>query len=350
MRELARLIDANANRAAEAARTLEDLARFLLDDQGLSATYKRIRHGLVEAVSGAGFPRQTLVSARDTPADVGVAIAAAGPHDRASAADMAAAAGSRLGEALRVLEEAMKLADPAWAARIERLRYDAYTAESALLPRLVRPRPLWRLCVLVTESLCARGWLATARAAIEGGAGCIQLREKLLPDAELLARARALVTLCHEAGAACVINDRPDIAVLSGADGVHLGAGDLPVAEARRIAGAGLLIGRSCSTVDDARRAVAEGVDLIGLGAMFPTRTKAEPVLSGPGLLSAVLGDPDVARTPHLAIGGIDAGNAGVLAALGCRGVAVSRAVCGAADPTRAAADILDSLALAPST
>lgn len=245
-----------------------------------------------------------------------------------------------------MLEEAMKLADAASAARIERLRYEAYTAESALLPRLVRPRPAWRLCVLVTESLCASGWLLTARAAIEGGAECIQLREKLLPDGELLRRSRELVALCRGAGAACIINDRPDIALLAEADGVHLGGGDLPVGEARRIVGAGLLIGRSCSTVEDARRAVAEGADLIGLGAMFPTQTKADPVLSGPGLLSAVLGDPGLAGTPHLAIGGIDGANAGVLSSMGCRGVAVSRAVCGARDPAQAAADILDALSL----
>jgi thiamine-phosphate pyrophosphorylase len=193
--------------------------------------------------------------------------------------------------------------------------------------------------VLITESLCRRPWLEVARAAIEGGADCVQLREKEMEDREVLARAKSLVELArsplaHALGSCSVIiNDRPDIALAAGADGVHLGQGDMPVRAVREIAGAGLIVGVSTSRVEEARAAVRDGADYLGLGPMFATTTKHKPELRGPGYVREVMADPMLAGVPHLAIGGITPGNVVELAAAGCRGVAVSSAVCGAEDP-----------------
>lgn len=342
-RDASRLIDANSNRASEAARTLEDLARFMLDDGPLAARWKQTRHGLAAALHAAGLPRATLAMARDTANDAGTANSAADAHSRADLEAVASAAASRLGEALRVVEEALKLSAPSAAAAVERLRYDAYDAEKLLFRRLAVPRPHWPVCVLVTESLCVHhSWLDVAQAAIDGGAACIQLREKELTDRELLGRACTLIELARPRDVAVVINDRADIAALAGADGVHLGQDDLSVAGARRIVGERCIVGVSCSTPEQANAAASDGADTIGIGAMYSTATKAKPRIAGPDLLRAVIGQPELAVMPHLAIGGIDADRAAELVSIGCRGVAVSSAVCGATDPRAAVAAVVE--------
>jgi thiamine-phosphate pyrophosphorylase len=335
---LLRIIDAAANRAREALRVMEDVARFALDDADLSAALKTARHEF-DAAAGAlaadAGGASALLAARNTPGDVGTQITTARESSRAGLRDVAAAACKRLAEALRSLEECAKVASPPGAARLEALRYRGYELERRLLTALGAGRaPQWALCVLITESLCRHHpWEDVARLAIEGGADCLQLREKTLDAGELLARARRLVAIAR-GRAAVIINDRPDVALLAGADGVHVGQTDLSVRDVRRLAGDRLLVGVSTSNLDQARRAAAEGADLCGVGPMFATTTKHKPVLAGPEYLRAFvaeLGD----RMPHLAIGGITPENIRDLAAAGCRGVAVSAAVCAAQHPAK---------------
>jgi len=345
MKSTLRIIDANANRAREALRLLEDLARFSLDDATLSARAKSIRHGLTAALTAGIGPKAALVAERDTPGDVGTSISVSSELERASALELASVAGSRLGEALRAIEECLKLEAPALSAAIERLRYEAYELERQLLPRLARPDPHMRVCVLLTESLCTHHpWQRVAERAIAGGADGIQLREKELTDRELLERARWLVARTRGAGVRVIVNDRPDIAALAEADGVHLGQGDLRVADARRIVGGQRLIGVSTSSLDEARRAFADGADMIGVGPIFASSTKPKPGLAGPDLIRAIASDPELSGRPYLAISGIGAREAGELAAVGCRGVAVSSAVCSAADPENAVREIVMAL------
>ncbi|MCB9840758.1 MAG: thiamine phosphate synthase [Phycisphaeraceae bacterium] len=340
----ARIIDAAANRAREALRVMEDVARFGLDDAALAGELKAMRHGLRDAIgglSGVGIGEADLLSSRDTPGDVGTSIEGAGEGSRRGLVDVAAAAGARLSEALRTLEEVSKtLADGddgaarSWE-RFEALRYAGYDVQRRLALAMSPPARQWRLCVLVTEALCRQPWEVVVRDAIEAGADCLQLREKSLDSRELLARARRLVEIARPLGASVIINDRPDIALLSGADGVHLGQTDLTVGDVRRLSARlarRLIVGVSCSTLEQARAAVADGADYIGLGPMFVSGTKPKAVLAGPGLVERVVADPVASRVPRLAISGITPANIGELAAVGCRGVAVSAAVCGAAD------------------
>jgi thiamine-phosphate pyrophosphorylase len=132
-------------------------------------------------------------------------------------------------------------------------------------------------------------------------------------------------------GAAVVVNDRADVALACGADGVHVGQGDLAPADVRRVAGDALLVGVSTHCVAEAECAVAAGADLCGVGAMFASRTKPDVAPQGEAYLCAYLAR--FAHVPHLAIGGIEPANVAQLAAAGCRGVAVSSVVCGAEDP-----------------
>lgn len=208
------------------------------------------------------------------------------------------------------------------------------------------------MCVLLTEASCVRPWADTLRAVIAGGADCIQVREKSLADRDLLARIRAAIEAARPAGAAVVVNDRVDLALAAGADGVHVGQGDLPPDDVRRLAGDRLVIGASTHSLDEALAAVAAGAHVCGVGAMFASPTKPDVAPSGPAYLRAYLSA--FPHVPHLAIGGIDAARAAELAALGCRGVAIGAAACAARDPAgavhaiRAALDRPASVAAVP--
>jgi len=335
-RATARILDANLNRAREAARVAEDHARFALNEADLAGGYKRLRHGLAEVA--ARLPAGELAAVRDTPGDVGTRIATPQEQQRDGPSAVAIAAAKRLSEALRVLEEYAKTVSGALGAAFERLRYDGYELERRLVLRCSRRARFAdvRLYVLITEALCRGGdWLVAAAAAIEGGADCVQLREKDRTDGELLARARRLADLAHRHGRLCIVNDRPDIAWLAGADGVHLGTGDLPASAARKIVGPDLLIGLSSHTVEQARAAGAEGPDYLACGPMFASSTKPQAHIAGAETLGAVRA---ITKLPLVAIGGIDAGNVGAVVAAGADAVAVCSAVIGAADPKAAAA------------
>lgn len=342
------MLDANLNRAREALRVLEDVARFALDSEPLAARLKPIRHAISRVPDTLADP-SLLLLARDTPGDVGTTIKTSHESTRADLHAIASAAAKRLTEALRVIEETLKLdgisTDPLAPRSIEQARYEIYDIERELLISLAPLRaPQWRLCVLITESLCKLPWQRVAREAIAGGADCLQLREKSLDAADLLARARELVHIARTSSVHVIINDRPDIALLAGAHGVHLGQTDLPIAAVRTLAGNRLLIGISTHNLAEARAAVNAGADYCGVGAMFPTSTKPRDT-SGPQYLRDYLADPHLSRIPHLAIGGITPANIANLRASGVRGVAVSSVICGANDPASVARAICSSLA-----
>lgn len=323
-----RILDANANRAREALRVMEEAARFVLNDQPLTESLKQLRHDLAEQLATV----DGLEANRDTPGDVGTGISTAGESDRKSIADVAIAAGKRLSEAMRAVEEYGKVIDIRFAGAIEQLRYRGYDLEQQLNTALGSTcAKQWRVCVLVSEELCARGdWFAVARAVVEAGGDCIQLREKTLPAGELLDRAGRLVELCRPNGVTTIINDRPDVAMLAGADGVHLGQTDIPCAEVRKLVGRQLIIGISTSCLDQAERAHSDGADYCGVGPMFPTQTKQTPRIVGAEYLRQYI---QWNKLLHMAIGGINCDNVSELVEAGVKGIAVSSAVCSADDP-----------------
>ena len=336
MNDAARMLDANLNRAREALRVMEDIARFTLSDAALAADLKAARQSLRAIAETAMLDPGVLAAWRDTPGDVGTPVTTDSERARATIRDIALAAGMRAGEALRVIEECTKLDPESEAASdAKALRYVVYDLEKRLTLALGTGRARqWRLCVLITESLCnGRKWEHVAACAIRGGADVLQLREKSLDSRELLARATRLVALCREHSTTCIINDRPDIALLARADGVHLGQTDFSVQDVRKLAGFSLLVGVSTTNIRQARLAATDGADICGVGPMFPTTTTHKPDVAGPAYLREYLAEPQTGRIPHLAIGGITPANIGELAAAGCKGVAVSSAVCGADDP-----------------
>ncbi len=343
--DILRICDANCNRAREAFRVLEDYARFTLNHAGLSESLKSLRHDFQLATESL---QRLAVAHRDAEHDVGTGISTENERSRKSLASVVTAASKRLSEALRTIEEYLKVEGGASAGaseKVQSIRYRYYDVEKRLLLTLTPGRQRMdavRLCVLVTESLCKRPWLEVARLAIEGGADCVQLREKDLDGAELLRRARELVALCRAHDVVSIINDRSDIAILSDADGVHVGQTDLPAAEARRLIGPDKILGVSTHYIEQARQAVLDGADYIGVGPIFSSTTKPRHQLSGLDYARQVA---EEIRISSMAISGVNRHNLGELLKAGLRSVAVSASVVSADDPGQAASDLKRGLA-----
>jgi thiamine-phosphate pyrophosphorylase len=175
------------------------------------------------------------------------------------------------------------------------------------------------------------------RAAIAGGVTCVQLREKHADTRAFLEEARALKELlvALEASIPLLINDRLDVALAIGADGVHLGQSDMPLADARRLLGDTMLIGISAESLEDAVRAEAEGADYIGISPVFTTSTKAD--IAPPLGLEGIRRIRAAVSLPLVAIGGIHQENAGAVIRAGADGVAVVSAIVSATCPRSAA-------------
>jgi thiamine-phosphate pyrophosphorylase len=191
------------------------------------------------------------------------------------------------------------------------------------------------------------GPLAQAEAACAGGAAVVQLRCKHADDRDALRLARAIRERTRAAGVLFFVNDRFDLALAAGADGVHLGQEDLPPARLPREARARLRVGRSTHGEEELRAALGEDVDYVAFGPVFGTTSKDSPH-AALGALRAAGAARAAAPRPLVAIGGIDAAGAARLAAAGVTGIAVISAVAGAADPVAAVRALGAALGTAP--
>lgn len=334
----------------EALRTLEDVARFAIEDAALAAAVKELRHGLVAALGS--LPASWLAANRSAEADVGRRNETSSEYRRAGLADVAAAAASRLGESLRVIEESAKTIDPAIARAVERVRYASYDVGAAIVRRAPGRVEQWRVCLLVTERLCRQPWQDVVRAAIDGGVEAIQVREKELDGGPLAERVAWVVSVARPSGVRVIVNDRPDIALVTGADGVHLGQTDLAPRQVHQLCGRRLLVGMSTHEESEAERAVAEGADYCGVGPMHETNVKPDvrPTSTRGSVrwLKAYLAR--YAHVPHLAIGGITPENVAALVDAGCQGIAVSACVCAAERPESVVRSLVAAFAATRST
>lgn len=339
--DVARILDANLNRAREGLRVVEDHCRFCLADAFLAEQLKALRHELTTAFEEQG-PRG-LLEARETQTDVGTHISLADERERLSLGEVVQANLKRAQEALRTLEEYAKLSSAGLAERLEQCRYRCYTLERAVLLGAGSRQYLQevRLCVLLTTASCASGMDWIIGQVAEGGAGMVQLREKGLTDRELLARARQVRKWTRRAGVLFIVNDRPDIARLVEADGVHLGQDDLSVHEARRLVGPDLLIGVSTHHLDQVRQAVLDGANYLGIGPVFASQTKQFSEFPGVRFVEQALAETSL---PAFAIGGINLQNVHELAARGVKRVAVSHLLASAEDPRAVAKQLLEAL------
>jgi thiamine-phosphate pyrophosphorylase len=197
---------------------------------------------------------------------------------------------------------------------------------------------------LVTDRSLARGRsiASVVEAAVRGGVTAVQLREKSCPTSDFVQLGRELKKLLAPYQVPLIVNDRVDIALEVGADGVHIGQHDMDPGRARKLLGPGAIIGLSIESIEQARAAVALDVNYLGVGPVFATATKmdAAPPLG----LAALAQVRAISRHRVVAIGGIGPENARQAIDSGADGVAVVSAICAAEDPERAARDLRQSI------
>ncbi|MFZ0033463.1 MAG: thiamine phosphate synthase [Sedimentisphaerales bacterium] len=343
-RAVYRIIDANFNRAREAFRVIEEFCRFYLNSALLTTRTKQLRHELSACLGK--LDAALLIASRDTPADVGAGKTVDNQLQRNSLRDCFTAGCKRLTESLRTLAEMTQTLNPSVAQTIEKLRFSAYTLEKdiVLFSDTAEKFKSVRLYVIISSSLPADVFSLTGHC-LAGGADCIQLRAKDIDDDKLFALTLEFVKVCKDAGVLSIINDRVDIAVAAGADGVHLGQNDLPIEYARKLQLAPLIIGKSTHSIEQLRVACEELPTYVSLGPVFSTGTKptAEPV----GLDYVRQGVERLYGTGigHVAIGGITLGNVEDVLKAGAKTIAVCSAVAEADDPAEACRALKEKIA-----
>ena len=336
-----RIVDAAANRASEGLRVIEDYLRFVLDDRHLTSQCKGIRHELTAALEA--IETHERHAARETQADVGTQLSVPAEQARRDALAVAEANFKRVEQSLRSLEEYSKILRPKTAATLEQLRYRVYTLERAttITERSIERLADAKLYVLTDACSSAEALNELAAGLVAVGVDIIQLRDKTLADRELVERARRLRALTLGTRTLLIMNDRPDLAVRCGADGVHVGQEDLAVRDVRRILGSDGLIGVSTHSIEQARAAVFDGADYIGVGPTFPSGTKDFSQFAGPELIRSVSAE---IRLPAFAIGGITLDNLPRVVEAGATRVAGGGAITSASDPRLAARNLLAAL------
>ncbi len=324
--DIARAVDANLNRITEGLRVAEDIFRYTFDNAEIQQQLKQIRHAVC-----AACPAENYISARAAGSDVGFAAKGQLEYERESLNDIMRSNLKRVQEGLRVMEELFKLEDPATSETMKGLRYKIYDLDRDILKAMQR-KTLGRGLYLVLTNPSA-GYQKLTELAVEAGLPAVQLRYKGRDMAEMLKIARQMRSITTGSETLFVVNDRPDIALLSDADCLHIGQSDLPPVEARKLVG-DMLLGLSTHNLDQVQAANDEPVDYIGFGPIYVTNSKEipDPVV-GPDLLGQA---HKVARHPIVGIGGLDLTRINNLDKTACNNVAVIRAVTEADDPLEA--------------
>jgi thiamine-phosphate pyrophosphorylase len=326
-----RIIDANLNRATEALRVLEEIARFYLDDKNFSEKLKHIRHSVS---SVADFSYHSFLKSRDTKNDVGIEIS--NPSKRKSIINIFKANFKRLQQALRVLGEYSQ-AEGLDSELFEKARYETYTLEKEMFDRLSEKLNKYRLrdknLYLVTSSDGFNNdndFLDAVASSLKGGVQVIQLREKNSAAKRIIELGKKIRELSSFYEAIFIINDRIDIASIINADGVHLGQDDVDIKHAREILGQEFIIGLSTHSPEQAQKAVEDGADYIGVGPVFETPTK--PGRKSVGLEYVTWASQNI-DIPWYAIGGINLENTQEVIEAGASRLAVVRAIINADNP-----------------
>lgn len=319
-----RIVDANLNRLGEALRVLEDTFRFVMkNDEGASAC-KELRHKLGQMME-AGLSE--ALKGRDVAGDSGRAREGKGEYQR-DLMSLLKANFKRAEQCCRVLEEVSKLGDEKLARGFEAMRYEIYQLEQDVLARRVFPEKA--LYVLMTKSLCTKSPEDVLKMTLDGGADVIQLREKEMEDGEFLSWIESAMSVTDKYHVPLIVNDRIHLVQLSGAQGVHLGQGDLPTERARALLTPQQWIGRSTHVLNEAQDAESQGVDYIGVGPLFPTNTKIHRSAVGLDYVDQVNASTSV---PYVAIGAVNRHSLEEVLEHHPRGVAICTGIISAEDP-----------------
>ncbi|MFH1652991.1 MAG: thiamine phosphate synthase [Pseudomonadota bacterium] len=328
MNTFIRIIDVNLNRLREGLRLLEDVARFIIEDDVLTFKLKEFRHKIKNLI------KEDLISHRNSINDFGKNIHTEEELSRSGLLDLTCTSFKRVQESLRVLEEIVKVTNSNSAISFKNLRFEAYDLEKFFVKSIVPfvrkkvPNPLLYL-VLSLEDCGDNDPLEIAEIGLSAGVKMLQLRWKILPDCKILELGKKLKSICNQYNALFIVNDRPDIALLLKSDGLHLGQDDIKPSIARKIVGSEAVIGLSCHNIKQLKKAHSEPIDYVGVGPIFFTKTKRNPSpTTGAGLLAEIHN----IKIPAVAIGGITPKNLNEIVQFGCRRAAVVTGITMAAD------------------
>lgn len=312
-----------------------------MNDAHLSQKLKQIRHDIT--LTTQSIDQGKRLSVRESQSDVGRNIQTQAEYERKNDSEIVHANLARVTQALRTIEEVSKAIDVQVACQVEQIRYDMYTMEKAIWTTMnsVKDFAGRRLYVLV-NGMGSPGELEEfCKSLIDVGVDMFQLRDKRLNDRELIVAGQVLSKVTQGAHAKWIMNDRCDLALVANADGVHLGQDDMKVGDARQIMGPSKLIGVSTHSLEQARKAVIDGANYIGVGPVFPSQTKSFKAHVGIELVQEVAAE---IKLPFYPIGGINVGNVNSLTQIGCHHAAVSGAIVRAEDPIAAAREMKAAL------
>ena len=323
---IAQLIDANLDRAREGLRVMEDWCRFGLKRNDFSIQIKDWRQQL-----GANH-HNIYRKARLTSEDPGMGVSHPLQKNRLTPEDIFIANSSRVQEALRVIEEFTRITDPKLSEIATKIRYQTYEIEIQVLNAKedIAKRQILKDCSIYLITSHRQNLKEVVLQALEAGIKIVQYREKSLNDNEKVNQAKDLSSLCKKYNSLFIVNDRIDIAIAADADGIHLGQEDIPTKIARNILGSQKIIGRSTHCLEDIKNAEDEGCDYIGIGPIFPSKTKKKLHPIGIDYLRAGL---NKTLLPAFAIGGINSSNIKKLNQINNLRIAISDAIINSKDP-----------------
>lgn len=313
-----RIIDVNFNRLDESLKLVEDIVRFQIEDKGLLSQIREIRKDFLALKKV--IPLIKIITARQSQKDLGrqERFDLRGKKDTVG---ILLANFSRAKESSRIIEETMKAIDVQASRMAKNIRFAIYDLErQVVIHQQKRFDP--HLHVIIDEQYLDPVKLERIVDILQNnGATMIQLRVKAMSDRRFLSIAKRIRKAIHKPHVKFIINNRLDIALACAADGVHLGQHDLSATDIRKIAGDSLIIGASAHNINQARRNEKQGADYLGVGAIYPTKTKPEAKVCGLRTLKAICRQASI---PVIAIGGINARNAGTVIRAGAAGIAVA--------------------------
>ncbi|MCX5641893.1 MAG: thiamine phosphate synthase [Candidatus Omnitrophica bacterium] len=320
MNNLYRIVDVNFNRTREGLRVLEELTRFSECNPVLTKTLRDLRHR-VSVLTERSFPRPKLLANRRSETDPGRNFR---PEERTGKKDLVLANSLRVTESLRVLEEMVALLKPEATASFQELRFSFYDLEKGLSVLYRKKLPDYPVYVIIDPALIPGDPLVFVKLLLKAGAKIFQLRAKMMPDRLFLELAQKIRRETEKFDACFIVNDRPDIAALSDADGLHLGQTDIPAIRARQIC-PDLLIGISARSVREAEKTINKRFDYVAVGSLFPTASKEDAMVVGLKTLKEV--KKVIGCTPLVAIGGITPENSRAVFESGADYIAVISAL-----------------------
>ncbi len=295
----ARIIDANGNRVCEGLRVIEDICRFQLEEKEWQQTLKNMRHKLRSFLQEQA---EDMINSRNSLSDVGFNSSGIMENKRHNNKQIIKANCKRVQEGLRVMEELHKISDPALSKEIKTYRYLIYDMEKKILQLVARKKLLRGLYLILTDP--PQGYEELTRMAVKENLPAVQLRYKKDNSRHFLALAKKIRQLTKGCRTLFIVNDRVDIAMMSQADGVHIGQTDLPPQEVRKIVGKKMIIGLSTHNLEQVKQANQEPVDYIGFGPLYKTSSKQvpDPVIGPEMLVKAA----EISKHPIVAIGGLN--------------------------------------------